>query len=100
MKSKLFRVFRQGLLKIAKTTGWILFQLILLIIVFFVGIDVWIITCGINSSVTKLLGEIIRTHPDPSHPIYLMVSYKNSDMMNILFGIYQGNCAMGMYIRC
>ncbi|CAF1325866.1 unnamed protein product, partial [Rotaria sordida] len=54
MKSKLFRILRQGLLKIAKTT------------------DVWIITDGITSNITKLLGEIIRTNPYPSRPIYLM----------------------------
>ncbi|CAF1459500.1 unnamed protein product, partial [Rotaria sordida] len=54
MKSKLFRMFRQGLLKVAKTT------------------DIWIITGGVNTSITKLIGEIIRTNPDPSHPIHLI----------------------------
>ncbi|CAF1418808.1 unnamed protein product [Adineta ricciae] len=54
MKSKLFRIFRQGLLKVAKTT------------------DVWIITGGVNTSITKLIGEIIRTNPDPSRPIHLI----------------------------
>ncbi|CAF3833359.1 unnamed protein product, partial [Rotaria sp. Silwood1] len=54
MKSKLFQIFRQGLLKVAKTT------------------NVWIITNGVITSLTKLLGEIIRTNPDPSHPIHLI----------------------------
>ncbi|CAF0806293.1 unnamed protein product [Adineta ricciae] len=54
MKSKLFRTFRQGLLKVAKTT------------------DVWLLTNGISTSVTKLIGEISRTNPDPSRPIHLI----------------------------
>ncbi|CAF1272530.1 unnamed protein product [Adineta steineri] len=54
MKSKLFRVFRQGLLKVVKTT------------------DVWIITGGVNTSITKLIGEIIRTNPDQSRPVHLI----------------------------
>ncbi|CAF4200084.1 unnamed protein product, partial [Rotaria sordida] len=39
---------------------------------FFVSSDVWIITNGIITSLTKLFGEIIRTNPDPSHPIHLI----------------------------
>ncbi|CAF1268684.1 unnamed protein product [Rotaria sp. Silwood1] len=54
MKSKLFRIFRKGLLKVVQTT------------------DVWIITDGINTSITKLIGEIIRTNPDSSRPIHLI----------------------------
>ncbi|CAF3704180.1 unnamed protein product, partial [Adineta steineri] len=54
MKSKLFRIFRQGLIKVAKST------------------DVWVLTNGVNSSITKLLGEINRTNPDPSQPIHLI----------------------------
>jgi len=36
--------------------------------------DVWIITGGVNTSITKLIGEIIRTNPDPSRPIHLIVN--------------------------
>ncbi|CAF0852590.1 unnamed protein product [Rotaria sordida] len=54
MKSKLFQIFRKGLLKVVRTT------------------DVWIITDGINTSMTKLIGEIIRTNPDSSRPIHLI----------------------------
>ncbi|CAF4356437.1 unnamed protein product, partial [Adineta steineri] len=33
---------------------------------------VWVLTNGVNSSITKLLGEINRTNPDPSQPIHLI----------------------------
>jgi hypothetical protein len=71
MKSKLFRTLRQGLLKVAKTTGRILSKISKLI---FFSSDVWIITGGVNTSITKLIGEIIRTNPEPSRPIHLIVS--------------------------
>ncbi len=31
-------------------------------------------TDAINTCVSKLMGKIIRTNPEPSHPIYLIVS--------------------------
>ncbi|CAF3982977.1 unnamed protein product, partial [Adineta steineri] len=34
--------------------------------------DVWILTNGIYSSITKLAGEINRTNPDPSQPIHFI----------------------------
>ncbi|CAF1238508.1 unnamed protein product [Rotaria sordida] len=54
LRSKLFRIFREGLLQVAQTT------------------NVWIITAGLNSRVTRFFGEIIRTNSDPSRPIYLI----------------------------
>ncbi|CAF4343212.1 unnamed protein product, partial [Adineta steineri] len=54
MKSKLFPIFRQDLIKVAKS------------------IDVWILTNGINTSIIKLLGEINRTNPDPSQSIHFI----------------------------
>lgn len=41
-------------------------------IFFCLFLDVWIITGGVNTSITKLIGEIIRTNPDPSRPIHLI----------------------------
>ncbi|CAF1648386.1 unnamed protein product [Rotaria sp. Silwood1] len=54
LRSKLFRIFRESLLQIAQTT------------------NVWVITAGLNSRVTRFFGEIIRTNSDPSRPIYLI----------------------------
>ncbi|CAF1236916.1 unnamed protein product [Rotaria sordida] len=54
LRSKLFRIFREGLLQVAQTT------------------NIWVITAGLNSRVTRFFGEIIRTNSDPSRPIYLI----------------------------
>ena len=48
--------------------------MIVLQIDLFIHSDVWIITGGVNTSITKLIGEIIRTNPEPSRPIHLIVS--------------------------
>ena len=45
--------------------------------------DVWIITAGVNTTITKLIGEIIRTNPDPSRPIHLIVSSSTIDILSI-----------------
>ncbi|CAF0729712.1 unnamed protein product [Adineta ricciae] len=54
LRSKLLLVFREGLLKIAKST------------------DIRIVTAGLNSRIAKFFGEIVQTNPDPTRPIQLM----------------------------
>jgi hypothetical protein len=36
--------------------------------------DVWLISAGTNSRVAKFFGEIVRTNPDPTRPIHMIVS--------------------------
>ncbi|CAF4081087.1 unnamed protein product, partial [Adineta steineri] len=54
LKSKLFRIFQQNLLKVARTT------------------NTWIITDGMNTNITRFIGEIVRTNPNPSRLIHLI----------------------------
>ncbi|UJR07492.1 hypothetical protein I4U23_011781 [Adineta vaga] len=62
-----------SLLKVAKTTGKDFIEEFFYLILAFSSLkDVWIITGGVNTSITKLIGEIIRTNPDPSRPIHLI----------------------------
>ncbi|CAF4212523.1 unnamed protein product, partial [Rotaria sordida] len=44
---------------------------------------VWIITNGIITSLTKLFGEIIRTNPDPSHPIHLIGCISGVEQLDV-----------------
>ncbi|CAF4438331.1 unnamed protein product, partial [Adineta steineri] len=50
------RIFHQDFIKVTKS------------------VDVWILTNGIYSSITKLAGEINRINPDPSQPIHFISS--------------------------
>lgn len=63
----------------------------------FLLLDIWILTAGLNTRVTRLFGEIIRTDPDPSRRIHLLVSLWQKFLLS---KSRSGYCLMGMCIKC
>ena len=73
MRSKLFRTVRQALHKISKSTGE-RSVLASLRPTRCLSSDLWLLTEGVDSSLTKMSDEIIRSNCDPFRTIHLIVS--------------------------